>query len=277
MLRWSGAWLVLLAAAAPLGPQAAADVNDLSGGVFIAHYVAELPFTADPPAGGWCQAYEAYAISSSQEQVNRVDIAGAGVMPVSWYVLSAWAEEKRCCGCEFGLGEFDPGLFSFADWSVCCPGDHLELASPGWPGPNTGTAIVPAHPGYVPWEGAIFPVYWFGGYAYAASAPGMIPLGLDPHAGYEFAGWVNCLMPIGTYAAECLGALGFDMDGVACHPNPVGLAACCVGLVCYLVPEPTCTAMGGQWYPAHTSCEPNPCIPAPAQEASWGRIKSFYR
>ncbi len=275
MTRWSASWLLVFASAVVLVPNAWADVNDLSGGVFIAHYVAELPFTTEPPAGGWCQAYDSYAISSSAEQVNRVDIGGTGVMPVSWYVLAAWTEPKRWCCNEFGLGEFDPGLFLFVEWSACSPGDYLELSSPGWPGPNTGTAFVTTNPAYIPWEGSIAPVYWFGGYAYAASAPGRIPLGLDPQQGS--AGWVTCQVVPVIFEAECLGALGFNTDGVACHPIAPGAAACCVGQTCYLLPEPECTAMGGQWYPAHASCEPNPCVPSPVEGASWGRIKSIYQ
>ncbi len=279
MLRWSCSWLVVFAFAAAWVPMSSADIDDLSGGVFIAHYVPELPFCYDPPPpDGWCDVYlQHHAISSSAEQNNRVDLGPQEVKEVIWYVLSAWAEPKRWCGCEFGLGNFDPGLYGIIDWNVCCPGDYLELSSPAWPAPDTGTMFVCAGPEYVAWEGAIVPVYFFVGYAYGAAAPGVVPLDLDPQPTTDFAGWANCLQVPESFAAECLGTLGFNMDGLACHPTPISTAACCVGLICYLLPEPECTAMGGQWYPAYTSCEPNPCAPSPAQETSWGRIKAIYR
>jgi hypothetical protein len=51
-----------------------ADPSDLEGGVFIAHYPAAMQFSSDPPAGGWCQQYLSnYAITSCEEQVNRLD------------------------------------------------------------------------------------------------------------------------------------------------------------------------------------------------------------
>jgi hypothetical protein len=60
-----------------------ADSSDLSNGVFIAHALANLQYTSDPPAGGWCGAYDEYAaIASCSEQINRIDSEG----PVIWYV-----------------------------------------------------------------------------------------------------------------------------------------------------------------------------------------------
>lgn len=274
MFRRSVPWLFLFAFVIVLTLSAGADVNDLAGGVYIAHFVAELPYSTDPPVGGWCRAYESYAIPNSQGQVNRVDIPGGDEAPVSWFVLSAWAEEKVWGLCQFGFGDFDPALFAFSEWSACCPVGFLEIPTAGWPGPNAGTAFTRI--GSVGWEASIAPVYWFGGYAYAASAPGMIPLGVDPS--YNFAGWVNNVNPPAAFEAECLGALGIDMDGVACHPiPPVAVAVCCVGHDCVLESEAGCLDLGGAWHPEWVSCEPNPCLPLPAAQASWGRIKSIYK
>ena len=82
-----------------LAPVAAlADPADLSGGVFIIHYESELAYTTDgPPIGdSWCEAYESYAITSCAEQVTRIDATDE--LPVSWYIISAWCEDKEWSG-----------------------------------------------------------------------------------------------------------------------------------------------------------------------------------
>jgi hypothetical protein len=205
-------FVVLLAYFAVSG--VAADPEDLTGGVFIAHYVPELGYTSDPPADGWCEAYAPYAIQSCQEQNVRIDVAG-DELPCIWYVLSAWCEPKVWCGTEFGLGGFDPALFTFVDWEPCFPPTGgLEI--PYFPAePYSGTAFVTTGD---PWEGAIVPVYYFGGYAHAGF--GTIPLAVDPATG--FGGWADCLPPVHSFAAECFGALGINAEGTVCLPDSSG-------------------------------------------------------
>ncbi len=247
----------------------AADPLDLTGGVFIPHYVPELGFSTDPPPEGWCGAYDPYAIQSCEEQNVRIDVPGIS-LACSWYVLSAWWEPKEWCGTEFGLGNFDPALFTFLRWDPCFPptgGLEIPMFCPG---PNEGTCIVTTGD---PWEGEIVPVYYFGGYAYAG--PGTIPLSVDPPTG--FAGWADCASPPAAYWAECFGALGINAEGTVCLPaRPV--AVCCLGCDCAMTTETECDSLGGVFHPTWLSCTPNPCtIYSPTEVGTWGRLKALYR
>ncbi len=111
-----------------------ADENDLSGGVFIMHCPPDLVYTVESPEY-WCERYwDEYAISSCEQQNPYIDAEGS----VIWYVLSAWTEEKRWCGTEFGFAGYDPAIFGFAEWGPCGPEPLYELSTDGWPGPDRG-------------------------------------------------------------------------------------------------------------------------------------------
>jgi len=189
------AWIPALVALSLCGVATpSADENDLSGGVFICHFDPHCQPSGDPPPGGWCEYWlDDCAIHTCEEQNPSIMQGAVGV----WYVLSAFAEDKTWCGSEFGFGQFDPYLFIFMAWGPCTPGQHLEIPSPGWPGPDAGTAIVTTD---APWTGNFQPVYYFIGYAYYAT-PGRIPFGIDPPTG--FGGWGNCLTPPVSYSAAC--------------------------------------------------------------------------
>lgn len=298
----------LIAFAAP----AYADSN-LEGGALLAHYVTELGFSTDPPAEGWCQAYESYAITSCAEQVNRIDTGS--YLPATWFVLAAWVEEKQWCGTEFGFGNYDSSLFTTISHGPCYPGSGMEMPTGGWPGPNEGVACITTSD---PWTGTLVPVYYFGGYAYAYAGAGMIPLAEDPATG--FAGAANCQTPYDSWEFAELGALGINTDGVAAYPTipPVGAcciadscfmrtqqecydvggmwyggtscegdenpcigqypeAVCCIGDECIIVIAAVCDAWGGTWYELLDSCEMNPCGESPNERITWGRVKSLYR
>lgn len=185
-----------------LGPSPArGDETDLSNGVFIAHHPPTIQFS-NPPEG-WCQYYlDNLAIHCCSAQNPRIDVdPGDGAV---WFVLSAWDEEKRFCGCAFGLADYNPGLFAITDWNYCCQADEcLELPTDGWPGPVEGTAVVRAEVSG-DWHGNFVPVYWFAGYAYGE---GLIPLGIDPRP------------PPLDFSAVCYGALGVSVDGIECCPE----------------------------------------------------------
>jgi hypothetical protein len=188
---------------------ALADENDLSNGVFIAHYVPEIVWTEtlDP-----CEAYEAHAISSAEEQLNRIDTDSLS----TWFVLSAWCEDKCFLTFQFGFGDYEPAAYAIYRFGACAPGEYLELSGPGWPCPNTGTAVTAAQAG-ISWEGNYLPIYYFSGYSYGLET--VIPLGLDPSA-YPFGGWVNCLPPpeLESFPAAAFGGMGINTDGIYAEP-----------------------------------------------------------
>jgi hypothetical protein len=244
---------LLLLAAATLGLAGARSEPPqyLEGGALIVHVVPELGYSVDPPSGGWCASYAPYAIHSCEEQNNRVDVAGQ--LPVTWFLLAAWPDgDKEWCGCEFGFGEYDPGLFGFQDYGPCYPVNGLELPTAGWPGPNEGTVIVAAP---VSWTGSYLPVYHFGGYAYSSPGPGVIPVAEDPATG--FAGFSNCANPSRSWPATSQGGLGVNTDGILACPVYL-VRACCFGDSCTLATYLECSAAGGGWLEAYDACEPEP-------------------
>lgn len=237
---------------------AQADPTILSGGVLITHYVEQLPYSSDAPTLGWCGEYAAsYAISSFEDQVNRIDTQT--YLPASWFVIAAWWEEKTWCGTEYGLGEFNAGLFGFLEWAACYPpGGGLEIPTAGWPGPNEGIAFVVTGEA---WEGNFVPVMWFGGYAYGYAGAGIIPLGVDPPT--AFAGFSNCAAPPEPFAVEPSGwgGMGINMDGIWVGPMTPDPGACCIGEDCSYILEEQCIALGGNFLGELIPCEPNPCLP----------------
>jgi len=121
-----------------LSSNAAADSNDLEGGVLIAHHPTEFQYS---PGLDWCEKYdELYSISNCEEQNPRVDLDGNLGESSVWYVLAAWDSTKHCCGISFGLGSYESSAYYFQDWQPCLSG-ALEIQDSGWPGPDTGTAI----------------------------------------------------------------------------------------------------------------------------------------
>jgi hypothetical protein len=188
---------------------AAGDPTDLSGGVFIAHYVPAVQYTWDPP-GDWCAAYEPLAIGSCEEQRTRIDTIEP--LLVTWYILAAWTEEKEFCVTEVGVGDYSLEVFYPLDWNPCFPpGGGLEIPAGYFPHPMEGTAFIVLNQ---PWFGNFVEVYRITGYAY--SGAGVVPLAVDPPTG--FAGWANCLDLTTAYRAEQYGALGINTDGIAVCP-----------------------------------------------------------
>lgn len=235
---------------------ALADPNDLTGGVLIAHYVHEVIFTAQPPAGGWCGAYAPHAVSTQAEVVAEINTPTP--LPAVWYVIAAWEfEAKRWCGTELGFGEFDPAAFTFADAGPCFPSAGLELPTAGWPGPGEGTAFVVTGE---PWQGNWVPVYFFGGYANGSQTM----IGIAPDPATAFVGFANCLGQSPAYAVRAgqRGGMGINQPGVV-PPFPLPtLWACCIGIDCLLLTEEECYRAGGTWWEGEP-CEPEDPCPDP--------------
>ncbi|MBD3236803.1 MAG: hypothetical protein GF330_08875 [Candidatus Eisenbacteria bacterium] len=223
-------------------------IADLTGGVFLCHHDPDVAFTTPPE--GWCEAYlEEFAIEDPAEQHPSITTSEECV----WFVLSAFAAQRRWCGTTFGFGEYDPTLFLFTGWGACAPAVHLEIPTDNWPGPREGTAFVTTGD---PWQGDIEPVYYFTGYIDPGAA-GQLPLDVNPDTGS--AGWGNCRTPPEIFEAACLPAMGMQTDGLSCYPE-IPLAVCCVGEECYVLTREACDDLGGDFHPELTDCEPpNPC------------------
>ncbi|MFC1573022.1 hypothetical protein ACFL6M_05425 [Candidatus Eisenbacteria bacterium] len=232
-----------------------AQVTDLAGGVFIAHYVPEI-VNSEPPEG-WCgQYYANYAIADHSEQNIRVDTATYAWS--AWYVLSGFCEDKQFCGCQFGVGQYsDVWGFDTGSTQPCWPPvaapSGLELPSGAWPGPGEGTALTSTSG---PWDGNYMAVYLMTGYAYGYGYTGVVQLDVNGQTGA--GGWTNCEgVPI-EFEPAAYGGLGVNMDGVYAEPvcsTPPG-ACCFADGHCEMLLEVECPEvwMGGP-------CDPNPCSP----------------
>lgn len=237
---------------------ASADPTNLAGGVLIAHYEAALTLS-EPPPEGVCAAYAPFAITTAEEQVNRIDTAT--YVMADWFIIAAWEEDKEFCGVQFGFDAYDPGIFTPVYYGACFPPTGgLEIPSGGWPGPEEGIAFVVTGD---PWAGNYVPVYWFIGYAYGYGASGVMQLIPDPTVAEPFGGTGNCASPPEKWDAA-LGGMGINTDGtyVAPTPPPPPEGACCLGTDCIILSEEDCLAAGGEWLGEGTECEPvNPCDP----------------
>ena len=63
-----------------------ATPEDLSNGVYIAHYAPNLVYTTNPPEGGWGEALQNSedAIHACEDQLNRLDGPGDHYM---WFII----------------------------------------------------------------------------------------------------------------------------------------------------------------------------------------------
>ncbi|MBU1700161.1 MAG: T9SS type A sorting domain-containing protein [Candidatus Eisenbacteria bacterium] len=135
-----------------------------AGGVLVVHHDPELVYTA-----GVC---DSLVVPSDCTELNPT--AAADGSPQLWFVLAAFPDSlaNRFSTVVFGLGDYDDTDLVIGAAGPCATfGTPLEIPSPGWPGPNSGTAVswAPACG-----SGGLVPVYWFVTYAYAQ---GSIPLG----------------------------------------------------------------------------------------------------
>ncbi|MFC1572213.1 FlgD immunoglobulin-like domain containing protein [Candidatus Eisenbacteria bacterium] len=245
--RVSGLFLGMLLLGLSLS-SAGASESDLSGGVFIAHYVPEI-VNSEPPEG-WCGQYDVlYKINDHSEQNNRIDTETYKWS--AWYVLSGFCGYKEFCGCQFGVGQYGgEWAFDNASTQPCWPpGDTpsgLELPSPGWPGPGEGTAITSTSG---PWIGNYAAVYLITGYAYGYGEMGVVPL--DVNGQTSIGGWTNCQGVPEEFVPFIYGGMGVNMDGLYAEPVCPGGPewACCLNDgSCRILTEAECNALDGVWH-----------------------------
>lgn len=306
-----------LAVLALLGNAAAADENDLSGGVLIAHAPPGYTYTMSLDAcGDW---ETTYSISDCNDVVARIDTdPGDPEASSVWYLIAAWDESKTMGGFEFGFGDYDDeSVYYFYDAGVCAP-DGLSFQrifydEPNWPGPNNGLAVA-GQSQTEGWTGSWQALYWFAG---VAVGEGTIPIDTNPQTELVDG---PAFLPLdgGQYVlpVEARGVLGIDTDGVipcpgtdtgacclfggecivtteiectgdfqgvgtTCDPNPCDIVwACCVGETCLMVSESECTSLEGTWH-VDQVCEEDggdwTCPPDDLENPTWGSIKASYR
>jgi hypothetical protein len=240
---------------------AQADVNNLSGGVLIAHHPPEECFSYDMGAN-YCWFYDNLCpLTDAANQDNRTDRASSVIITDYWYVIAAFTEDKIWCGVQFGLGDYDPLSWYMTSEGGNCLVNSLEIPTAGWPGPNTGIAIAATDE---PFEGNFLAVFWFEGYHYADD-PTVIDI--TGYPGHDFIGFANCEAPSVAWPAEG-GAMGVFTDGVAVYPQEPIPVACCLWEGSCIVTETIeeCLDMGGCFgIEEPYGCDPNPCpqsIPA---------------
>ncbi len=244
------AMFAFLALSVPSGTWA--DPSNLWDGVLIAHHVPGYVFGSNP-----CTEYGSYAIDDLGQVVNQL----SGGLDV-WWVLAAWeSQAKTWCGAEFGFGSFDPLPFVFLASAACFPSGGLEIRTPGWPGPNEGTAFVTTGD---PWHGNFVPIYWFRGYTYDYThGATVIPIDVDPSTG--FCGFCNCTTPPTEFYVrpDQRGGMGVNLPGVTpTFPAPPQPWACCFTTIpyCRMLEEHACLLMGGMWLgPPHTCGSRDDC------------------
>ncbi|MFC1572382.1 hypothetical protein ACFL6M_02175 [Candidatus Eisenbacteria bacterium] len=226
-----------------------AQVTDLTGGVFIAHYVPEI--TNSEPPDGWCGQYDVlYAIADHSEQNNRIDTAT--YQWSAWYVLSGFCEDKQFCGCQFGVGQIPPYIWGFdtgstqACWPPVAAPSGLELPSGGWPGAGEGTALTSTSG---PWDGNYLAVYLMTGYAYGYGYSGIVPLDVNGQTGS--GGWTNCEGVPVEFMPAAYGGMGINTDGTYVQPEcggPPQWACCFDDGSCLMLTAVACADAAGVWY-----------------------------
>jgi hypothetical protein len=258
-----------------------ADENDLSNGVFIAHYAPSLVYTDDIPHDEWGEVLQNSedAIHGCNDQINRLDGQGDHMM---WFVISAWDEDKIWPTTVFGFVGYDPAVWVFQDnGPVYPPGlSGLEILIYDFPHgdpPGSPSGVLFGVSGGPCWGPANFePVWWFEGYAYGPdNGETVIQMDVEPFDGT--GGWYSRPGPY-YFPATCFGAMGVNTDGAYCCPSGLEYSACCFpdGSCEVMVPE-DCVEAGGLVYEDSDTCEPNPCPPTTTSDGSWGSIKAMYR
>jgi hypothetical protein len=232
-------------------PPLLAGPND--GGTIVVHDPA-FEFTNN--IGDYCGLGVAPSACPSID--TRLDQSWSTEFGVVWKVYAAFPDGSapRLKAMTFGINYNPLDVVVFA-WGPCI-GDQnegaIEIQGPGWPHPDTGTALVFQHVQ----TAQLVECYWFGGYNYY-NHPSLFRLRdhPDPVLGGKFAddSIPSLLDPIAGY-----GSMGFDMDGAPACPGAPPRGACCVDEACTITIESDC---GGDWQGPGTFCEPNPCLPPP--------------
>ena len=77
-------------------------------------------------------------------------------------------------------------------------------------------------------------------------------------------------LPVSSPCGALIGTLG---EGCLAP----GVGACCIGTECFVRTEADCAQQLGSYQGDGTTCDPDPCVPIPVEQTTWGRIKAQYR
>jgi hypothetical protein len=211
----------------------------------------------------------------------------------------------RLSGVTFGVEYTGAAIL---DFGPC--GDGIEIPDGNWPASGSGTAVTWAAAQTDP----LVEVYWFAAYGYGPGytmevvahptqggqfADDDVPSNIDDIAGYgvfgfETAGSAPCPPPPGGDEACCFQdgscqdldprdctAQGGTPQGVGsvcastnCPPPPATGACCLSDGSCVVTTQADCQ---GEYQGDGVPCQPDPCIPIPTIDRSWGGVKSIYR
>jgi hypothetical protein len=301
-------FLIAIAGSALLPLLAWAGPN--AGGTIIAH---DASFVVETDYSTFCGLGTAPPSCEGAD----VDLEGSSSLAQKlWKVYAAFPQgsSPRLKAMTFGI-HWDPQNVLISIYAPCI-GDQnngaLEIAGPGWPGNDTGTAIVFQFTQTT----ELVECYYFVGYNYygvpslfqlrdhpdpvlgGKFADDSVPAIQDPIAGYgsmgfDTPGQVACPPPnhhpgacclcggecVFVLPEECAGMNGTFMgDGIPCDPNPCPVEF--MGACCY--PDGHCEFVflcdcpTGVWY-AEDACDPNPCEPPnPTRTTTWGGIKAIF-
>ncbi len=255
------AWALSDAALAQDGPHANAYL--------VPHVALDIEYTT---------SIDDYSGMSNLRSCDEISVSApvpdAGdLTPVVWYVLAVFEDSPgpiEMYGIAFGLGDYDATNFEIYRSGDCFFNHTLELSTPGWPGPNTGTAVVGTDQ-YLTRD-PITEIYWFASYVYGEAE---IPLDINPQVGVGEIGTGDTPPVMDEIYTENYGRLAFGRQGYnPCEPIPAA-GACCFAEQCEVVTLEDCVAGGGEYMGDNTTCFPiNPC--EPAQATSWGHLKQLY-
>ncbi|MCB9464211.1 MAG: hypothetical protein H6682_11030 [Candidatus Eisenbacteria bacterium] len=272
-----------------------------AGGALVLAAAPGVVFTTDEES--YCGAI---GLDHCSDAVTRTD----SPEPIVLAVLGAFNEmtSPRVTGVTFGW-DYDDTRVSIVGFGSC--GD-FELATADWPAPGEGTAVTFVETQLTP----LVEFYWAAAYDYYA-APAMLQLTEHPSQGASFSddsipaildeivnlgafgfftdGYLPC--PPNTLAGgccfedlscqildepDCLDAGGqFQGWGTncdePCHWNQSGV--CCLpdGECVYVFPSDACESELGGYFLEGEVCDPNPCVPTPTEDNSWGGVKSRFR
>jgi len=241
-------------------------------GVLLGHIAPGIEYTSG-------EAYEGRSdVDDCSDAVCWAPVPEDPEQAVLIYILASFHESPgpiKVHSFEFGLGQYDMGSFSIADYgygSAVQLDEVNQLASSGWPGPNEGIAVAWKYVSAC--EDELQELYWFAGYVYG---PVEIPLGKDPTQ--DFAGVaVSEPPPSVRDDFEQLGTIAFGSGAEGdnpCNEGPIEhWGACCVGSDCEEMYLEDCEYRGGTYQGDGTDCFPDPC--KPAVQTTWWKLKRLY-
>ena len=264
--------LLFFAAAAVLAASAGVSLaGPNAGGTLVVH--AAEPFS---PRTFDCQPcdneFVCGGIDRCEDAVTRVDeVSDFPPLVIMVYAAFPSGSSPRMQAVSWGI-EYGAELVAQGPLTPFRCAD-LEIPDLDWPDSGTGTALAWVGPQ----TGLFTLIYAFGLYYYSYYGPiESTQFCATPHPaqGGDFAddSIPAELDPIADY-----GCLGFGMDGYRPCLAPLTGACCSPAGECTIDTAANCDVLGGLYGGDGVPCEPNPCVPVPVHETTWGRTKARYR